>query len=289
MRVGSVGTKSRASGGAGFTITELLVVMAIIGILAAIMFPVVVKAKESARVARCLSNLRQLGTGLTMYMDSYDARFPAAASWGSPDYWRQFPFGSQATIQELLSPFVRNQMSAGTKDKDGHRLYRTNSVFVCPSDVGVPGKTTIYGCPPNVPIAKYAGCSYEYYASNQIDWQTYDPDVPATAKIQSWTGLSPEVRVTGNYGRIGAPMSKIMSPTRKAVMGDLWYWHMGDKPPEYGADYKADESALQGRLAYRNTLFADGHAQRVTGQDHELARLQRLTAGWHNMSEVPEY
>lgn len=283
MRVGSVGAKTRAPGGAGFTIIELLVVMVIIGILAAIVFPVVLKAKETARIGECLSNLRQLGTGLTLYIDSYDARFPAAAAWGSPDYWRQTRYGSQKTIQELLKPYVRNGMDTQKVDKDGRRLYGISSVFVCPSDVGVPGKRWVNGCPPNVPISRYAGCSYEYYASNQVDWQTYDPKRPGSRQLKSWTGLSPEVNVSDGYQRIGAPLAKIMCPTRKAVLGDMWYWHMGDKAP----DYHADDSALEGRLAYRNTLFADGHAQRVTGQDHEQARLQPLSR-WHDMYEVPD-
>lgn len=287
MQVGRVGTKSRASGGAGFTITELLVVMVIIGILAAIVFPVVLKAKETARIGQCLSNLCQLGTGLTLYIDSHDARFPAAAPWGSPDFWRQTEYGTQDTIQELLKPYVRNGMNTEMVGKDGRRVYRGSSVFVCPSDVGVPGNESVNGCPPNEPIWHYAGCSYEYYASNQVDWQTYDSRKPSSKQLRSWTGLSPEVNTSTRYERIGAPLAKIMSPTRKAVLGDMWYWHMGDKAPEYKAESGSSDSALEGRLAYRNTLFADGHAQRVTGQDHEQARLQPLNR-WHNMYEIPD-
>src|SRR5216110_953320 len=51
----------------GFTLIELLVVVAIIAIIAAILFPVFAQARESARQTTCLSNLKQLGTGLMMY------------------------------------------------------------------------------------------------------------------------------------------------------------------------------------------------------------------------------
>ncbi len=55
-----------------FTLIELLVVIAIIAILAAILFPVFAQAREKARQAACLSNLKQISTGLMMYAQDYD-------------------------------------------------------------------------------------------------------------------------------------------------------------------------------------------------------------------------
>jgi prepilin-type N-terminal cleavage/methylation domain-containing protein/prepilin-type processing-associated H-X9-DG protein len=55
-----------------FTLIELLVVIAIIAILAAILFPVFAQARAKARQATCLSNLKQIGTGLMMYAQDYD-------------------------------------------------------------------------------------------------------------------------------------------------------------------------------------------------------------------------
>ena len=61
----------------GFTLIELLVVIAIIAILAAILFPVFARAREKARQASCLSNLKQLGLATLMYTQDNDETLPA--------------------------------------------------------------------------------------------------------------------------------------------------------------------------------------------------------------------
>ena len=63
--------------GVAFTIIELLVVIAVIALLAAFLLPVLGRSKEAARSTACISNLRQIGIALQLYVDANNNRLPA--------------------------------------------------------------------------------------------------------------------------------------------------------------------------------------------------------------------
>jgi len=114
---------------AGFTLIELLVVIAIIAILAAILFPVFARAREKARTASCLSNVKQLALGFQMYAQDYDETFCGAISSVTAP-WAGY-VGSWAYTLDS----VTWDMSKGAI----YPYVKNVQLFICPSDSA--GKT----------------------------------------------------------------------------------------------------------------------------------------------------
>jgi len=109
------------SRGLAFTVIELLVVVAIIGILAALLLPVIGRAKRQSRSVTCISQLRQLGIATRLYSEDNDGKLPSAALLPSAPSDRQPPL---PRICDVLGPYVG-------------KIAATNSsarVFKCPAD-----------------------------------------------------------------------------------------------------------------------------------------------------------
>jgi prepilin-type N-terminal cleavage/methylation domain-containing protein/prepilin-type processing-associated H-X9-DG protein len=137
----------------GFTLIELLVVIAIIAILAAILFPVFAQARERARTTSCLSNCKQIGIGLRMYVDDYEGAYPFS--------WFDRP---QYGFDVALYPYTKNVQ-----------------IFACPSNPQLPEKWAGYKGPTYGMVRSYAMNSQV-----SIDDQktvTYESSLPAPADL----------------------------------------------------------------------------------------------------------
>ncbi len=89
-----------------FTLIELLVVIAIIAILAAILFPVFAQAKQAAKKTAALSQVKQMGTALQIYLADYDDTYPKASFW---DQGTTFMDGFRLWSSELvIGPYTKN-------------------------------------------------------------------------------------------------------------------------------------------------------------------------------------
>ncbi|MFO7947224.1 MAG: DUF1559 domain-containing protein [Armatimonadota bacterium] len=163
----------------GFTLIELLVVIAIIAILAAILFPVFARAREKARQASCLSNVKQMGLAAMMYAQDYDeTNVPCNTVNVSIPYVR--PGGDTVTLTwgpwfALIQPYAKNPQ-----------------IFICPS-----GGEIYYGCT-------------SYGANRLVTGRTFDTPVVKLAEIEypaqtvlfadsSWTGSTDDYHTSNQW------------------------------------------------------------------------------------------
>lgn len=209
-----------------FTLIELLVVIAIIAILAAILFPVFAQARDKARQTSCLSNAKQLGLGVMMYVQDYDETFPLAsgycdASCGSVanqwlmGFYIAFPYDWRPSVLERRPAFA---------DAWGNSIQpyvKSYPVFACPSGspVRVGGAWTPDYSNPNKPWAEatmqYNGLLHGYSEAGMVAptdvvllWEG-----DGKAKLEGAITANPALFCAGRDGCIYKPDSATCTST----------------------------------------------------------------------------
>lgn len=221
----------RGRGREGFTLIELLVVISIISILASMLFPTFARARATARATVCLSNLKQCGIALRMYMDDYDDRYPAqnlasvTGYYNSSSLPRQMSGDTSAVWLGQLYPYTRNmQIVVCAVAQSGDVDTLSNS----PVGIGI-----------NLMLTPYTDQNGQWHGSRASDHRYPSAtmvlaDCPSLAFEQTSDGLMDVAYANAKVGTYRA--------------GDL------------GSD--ADMRHPSGS----NVLFADGHAKMYTPQ-----------------------
>lgn len=141
----------------GFTLVELMVVIAIIGVLVALLLPAIQSARESARRTQCLNNLKQLGVALHNYV-SAEKHFPPGAVAktypAQPKHPETFyrwsvlahllPYLENSSVRDLLDLSLPLYMPAAgypVADRNKAGIAKILPEFLCPSDIGQPVKS----------------------------------------------------------------------------------------------------------------------------------------------------
>jgi len=124
-----------------FTLLELIVVIAIIGVLIALLLPAIARSRDGAARTRCANNLRQIGLAMHNYHAARGS-FPAGMNGKDPMYryfqsWHSaiLPYVDQVPLAEMLQRDVNEPLPFPKSGRDTHAgLATVVDVYVCPSD-----------------------------------------------------------------------------------------------------------------------------------------------------------
>jgi prepilin-type N-terminal cleavage/methylation domain-containing protein/prepilin-type processing-associated H-X9-DG protein len=120
----------------GFTLIELLVVIAIIGILAAMLFPVFARARESARKTQCLANVKNIATALNMYLADWDKWVPNETNREVIDFFNAAPGYNGASHTKTWPDVCNRARQANPYLRDAvviEDYVKSRDVYKCPS------------------------------------------------------------------------------------------------------------------------------------------------------------
>jgi prepilin-type N-terminal cleavage/methylation domain-containing protein len=182
-----------------FTLIELLVVIAIIAILAAILFPVFAQAREKARQTACLSNMKQIGLGLMMYVQDFDEVFPGnllcvpTINGGSTG-------DTRIPIDRQIAPYTKN-----------------DQIFTCPSDA-------VSRVPATDTRLQYWDGSYRARGIRRSYSYVGTIDTTQANGREANTGLSTYVGNVGINGTppVGRSMAQIDRPSETIGLIENW-------------------------------------------------------------------
>jgi len=216
----------------GFTLVELLVVMAIIGVLVALILPAVQAAREAARRASCQNNLRQLGISLHNYHDELGQLPPARIA--SPLHnWMALtlPFVEQKNLQDTY------RFDKSWDDPLNQPAVATPlGVFVCPS-VGVPRRFDDFAANKRAAVTDYATPSAVV-------------DIVYTANGLPNPG---DLRGVIN-GDIGVRLAEVLDGTSNTIMvvedgGRPKFWLKSRPGPASTSDGCGNDDVVNGRVS----------------------------------------
>jgi prepilin-type N-terminal cleavage/methylation domain-containing protein/prepilin-type processing-associated H-X9-DG protein len=219
----------------GFTLIELLVVVAIIGQLAAILFPVFARARENARRASCMSNLKQIGLGLMMYVQDYDERYP-------PNLTGTRTVASSYTVRNDTS-FPSGAFNVSDGGNYGHYISWMDGIFPYVKSV------QIFICP-SAQDKTYSSYGYNEFMSNWIYSSPGPPAVPIQGISMASVPRPSELVafIDDNYQFAAA-----VDPVDFNAFASPGYWQTNVSPPML--------TRVWPHLDGGNVAFADGHVK----------------------------